>query len=138
MAYVSPEMKAKLAPRIKEICKRYGVKASLSVHNHSTLTLTVRQGSIDFIGNMNQVCGNDHYQVSRGFRPVTGGSLDVNPYWFHEHFDGKAKKFLEEIIPALKGPDYFDHSDIQTDYFHTSHYIAVKVGRWDRPYALEK
>jgi hypothetical protein len=116
MAYMSQEHKAKLAPTIKAICKKYGIKATLSVRNHSSLVLTVKQGNIDF--------GGDHVQV--------------NPYWYHEHFEGRAKKFLSEVIPAMYGPDYFDKSDAQTDYFHCSHYIGVNIGKWDQPYALEK
>ena len=49
MAYVSQELKAKLAPKIKAICKKYGVKASLAVRHHSTLVLNVKSGKIDFI-----------------------------------------------------------------------------------------
>jgi hypothetical protein len=51
MAYVSQDMKAKLAPTIKAICKKYGIKASIAVRHHSTLVLNVRQGSIKFIEN---------------------------------------------------------------------------------------
>jgi hypothetical protein len=116
MAYMSQEHKAKLAPTIKTICKKYNIKASLSVNNHSTLVLTVKQGDIDF--------GDDRIQV--------------NPYWYHEHFTGRAKDFLSEIVPAMYGPDYFDHSDAQTDYFHCSHYISVNIGKWNAPYALVK
>lgn len=116
MAYMSQEHKAKLAPTIKEICKKYNIKAFLSVHHHSTLVLTVKQGDIDF--------GGDRIQV--------------NPYWYHEHFTGRAKDFLSEVIPAMYGPDYFDHSDAQTDYFHCSHYIEVIIGKWNQPYALVK
>jgi len=138
MAYMSQEHKAKLAPTIKEICKQYGVKATLAVRNHSTLMLTVKQGSIDFIGNSNEVCGNDHFQVARGFKPNTSGYESVNPYHYDKHFSGPALDFLNEVIPAMYGPDYFDESDSQTDYFHCSHYIDVSIGRWNRPYALEK
>jgi hypothetical protein len=138
MAYMSQEHKAKLAPTIKAICKRYGIKATLSVRNHSTLMLTIKQGEIDFIGNSNQVCGNDHYQVARGFKPNTSGYESVNPYHYKSHFSGRALEFLKEVIPAMYGPDYFDHSDIQTDYFHCSHYIDVSIGRWNSPYALVK
>ena len=49
MAYVSQELKSKLSPQIKAICKKYGVKASLAVRNHSTLVLNVKSGKIDFI-----------------------------------------------------------------------------------------
>jgi hypothetical protein len=138
MAYMSQEHKAKLAPTIKAICKRYGIKATLAVRNHSTLMLTIKQGEIDFIGNSNQVCGNDHYQVARGFKPNTSGYESVNPYHYKSHFSGRALEFLQEVIPAMYGPDYFDHSDIQTDYFHCSHYIDVSIGRWNSPYALVK
>jgi hypothetical protein len=138
VAYFSQEHKAKLAPTIKAICKRYGIRATLAVRNHSTLMLTIKQGEIDFIGNSNQVCGNDHYQVARGFKPNTSGYESVNPYHYKSHFSGRALEFLQEVIPAMYGPDYFDHSDSQSDYFHCSHYIDVSIGRWNSPYALVK
>lgn len=127
MAYVSQELKAKLAPKIKEICKKYSVKATLSVRHHSTLCLNVKSGNIDFIGNFNKTCEP---------RFAAEGSIQVNTYWYHDHFDGVAKDFLAEIIPALKGDDYFDHSDIQTDYFCVSHYFDVNIGKWNKPYEL--
>ena len=138
MAYMSQEHKAKLAPTIRAICKRYGIRATLAVRNHSTLMLTIKQGEIDFIGNSNQVCGNDFYQVARGFKPNISGYESVNPYHYRSHFSGRALEFLQEVIPAMYGPDYFDHSDSQSDYFHCSHYIDVSIGRWNSPYALVK
>lgn len=137
MAYVSQELKQKLSPKIKSICKKYGVKASLAVRNHSTLVLNVKQGNIDFIGNFNSVCGKLPRHSNTPFRPAQD-HIDVNVFWFQDHFDGRALKFLQEVIPAMKGPDYFDDSDPQTDYFHCSHYYDVNIGRWDRPYALER
>ena len=134
MAYMSQEHKAKLAPTIKAICKKYGIKATLSVRNHSSLVLTVKQGNIDFVGNFNKVAGARHPDR---FNPASG-SIQVNTHWYHEHFDGRARKFLEEVIPAMKGPEFFDESDAMTDYFHCSHYIDVNIGKWDTPYALEK
>jgi hypothetical protein len=134
MAYVSQEMKAKLAPTIRAICKRYGIKASIAVRSHMTLVLNIRQGSIDFVGNFNRVASARHPDR---FNPATG-SIDVNTHWYHEHFDGVAKQFLDEMVAAMKGPEYFDHSDIQSDYFHRSHYIDINIGQWDKPYALEK
>lgn len=137
MAYVSQERKAKLAPAIKAVCKKYGIRASLAVRHHSTLVLNIKSGKIDFIDNCNQTCGRDHYQVSRGFQPIKDGYISVNPYHYKSHFSGRALKFLSEVIPLMNGPDYFDESDIQTDYFHCSHYIDVNIGRWDCPYALD-
>ena len=142
MAYFSQEHKAKIAPVIKSICKRYNVKATLAVRNHMTLALNIRQGEIDFVENFIETDS----QVAHGGK-MTQDQIDnirrncsvhVNPYWFHEHFSGQARAFLTEIIAAMKGPDYFDESDIQSDYFHTSHYIEVNIGRWNQPYALVK
>ena len=91
MAYMSQEHKAKLAPTIKAICKKYGIKASLAVRHHSSLVLNIKQGEIDFIGNFNAVMKRKEAQQ------VTSGNLDVNTYWYHEHFSGKAKAFLAEM-----------------------------------------
>ena len=49
MAYFNQERKAQKAPAIKAILKKYGVKGSLAVRNHSTFVLNVKSGSIDFI-----------------------------------------------------------------------------------------
>jgi hypothetical protein len=126
MAYMSQEHKARLAPTIRAICKRHGVKATLSVRHHSSLVLTVKQGSINFYSDFNGEGLNRNYHIQ------------VNPYHYGSHFTGRALAFLKEVVPAMYGPDYFDESDIQTDYFHCSHYVNVNIGRWDQPYALVK
>jgi hypothetical protein len=136
MAYMNQERKAQLAHGIKAICKKYDVKASLAVRNHSTLVLTIKQGSIDFIGNFNEVCAKIPRPEHLPFRPADK-SIDVNPYWYHEHFSGTALAFLKEIIPAMNAGNH-DRSDIQTDYFDVGWYIDVNIGRWDKPYALVK
>lgn len=135
MAYVSPSMKAERAPAIKAILKKYNVKGSLAVRNHMTLVLNIKSGSIDFIGNSNRVCGADHYQVSRGFKPNTSGYEQVNQYHFQNHYDGKAKNFLIEVLDAMNTGNH-DNSDIQTDYFDVGFYININIGAWDKPYTI--
>lgn len=135
MAYMSQENKAKIAPAIKAILKKYNVKASLSVRNHMTLALNVKSGSIDFIGNFNKTVEAQ----PGGFRNGTPaeGSLQVNPYWFQDHFDGVAKKFLKEVLEAMNDGNW-DKSDIQSDYFNVGWYVDVNIGKWDTPYVLVK
>jgi hypothetical protein len=101
-----------------------------------SIVLTLKSGAIDFIGNSNKVCGNDFYQVQRGFKPNTNGYDQVNPYWFQDHYDGVAKEFLTEAFKALKSADWYDKSDAMTDYFNTAYYVDVNVGKWDKPYEL--
>lgn len=125
MAYVSQELKAKLAPKIKAICKKYGVKASLAVRNHSTLVLNIKSGKIDFLGNY----ARDNEYAKKY------GHIDVNTYWYQDHFDGVARDFFSEVIPAMNAGNH-DRSDIQVDYFDVGWYIDVNVGQWNKPYEL--
>lgn len=113
MAYISQTEKAEIAPVVKSLLKKYGMKGSLSIRHHSTLVLTLTSGNINF-----------------------GDATDVNVYYINEHFKGKAKEFLTKMVSALKGKDWYDRSDIQTDYFDTKHYVNIKVGKWDKPYQL--
>ena len=134
MAYVDQAKKNKLAPKIKEICNKYHLKGSLSVRNKMVLVLTIKSGAIDFIDVYNRVVS----QRPGGFR---GGSpaknyLTINPYHYQETFDGAALMFCKEIVAAMKGPDYYDRSDIMTDYFDTSHYFDINIGTWDTPYLV--
>ena len=127
MAYVSQDLKAKLSPKIKAICKKYRIKASLAVRNHSTLVLNVKEGPIDFIGDY----GNtpEHWQDAAKF------GIQVNPYHYKTHFTGKSVKFLSEVIPAMNEGNH-DNSDIHTDYVDVGWYIDVNIGKWNKPYSL--
>jgi len=125
MAYMNQEKKATIAPQVKAILKKYNVKASLAVRNHSTLVLNVKQGPIDFINDF----GNSEDAAKFG--------IQVNPYWYQEHFVGKSREFLTEVITAMNVGNH-DRSDIQSDYFDVGWYVDVNIGQWNKPYALEK
>lgn len=131
---MSQERKAALAPAIKSICKKYGIKASLGVHHHSTLILNIKSGPIDFIKNCNEIA-SQHPRYNEQKYQEQKDYLQVNHYWYHEHFSGKAKKFLEEVISAMNVGNH-DNSDIQTDYFDVGWYISVNVGKWNKPYVI--
>jgi hypothetical protein len=118
MAYMNQAKKAAIAPKVKAILKKYGLKGSLAVDNYSTLVLNIRSGKIDF---QKDAVGEFHHQI--------------NHYWAHEHFSGKAKKFFSEVIPAMNNGNH-DNSDSMTDYFDVGWYVDINVGRWDRPYEV--
>jgi len=140
MAYMNQERKAKIATAIKPILAKYGVKGSLSVRNHSTICLTVKSGKIDFIENFINTDHNTWTGRKMEQRTIDSirksQSLDVNPYWFQEHFSGVAKDFLTEAFQALKAADWYDESDAQTDYFNTAYYVDLNIGKWNKPYLL--
>ena len=139
MAYMNQEKKSRIAPVVKSILKKYGVKGSLSVRNHSTLVLNIKSGPIDFIENYIQTDKDKSYSKYMSEDQIAyirkNKIIDVNPYWYHEHFSGKAKTFLKEILHAMNDGNH-DNSDIQTDYFDVGWYVDVNIGNWNKPYEL--
>ena len=121
MAYVSQADKKALAPAIKKVLSKYGMKGSISIRHHSTLVVTLQSGAIDF------------KDYSHG-----DGYIQVNTYHIDAHYSGKAKAFLNELLDAMKGPKYFNNDDAMTDYFHRSHYTDINVGKWNKPYFLQE
>ena len=118
MAYVSQDDKKALAPAIKAVLNRYGMKGSIRVRHHSTLVVTVKSGAIDF----------SDYMRGEAY-------IDVNPYWIDTHYSGIARDFLNELLAAMKGPNYFNNDDAMTDYFSRSHYTDITIGSaWNKPY----
>lgn len=137
MAYMNQDQKALIAPALKAILKKYNVKGTLAVRNHSTLVLNIKSGSIDFIDNYNTTVSKTSRYLAepQNFRKAED-SIDVNPYWYHEHFEGNALNFLKEVMHVMKGSEWYDNSDIQSDYFDTAYYIDINIGRWNKPYVV--
>jgi len=126
MAYVSQEMKKELAPQIKAVLKKYGMKGSIAVRHHSSLVCNIKSGKLDILGALpvGEYGPRDYVQV--------------NPYWIEENYDNaEVVAFLSELKEAMEGPNFFCHDDSMTDYFHRSHYIDINVGQFNKPYVLE-
>lgn len=136
MAYMSQEMKKALAPQIKAVLKKYAVKGSISVDNHSSIVVTLREGNLDFIGQAN--IDNAEYAARRGQRLYkVEGNYQVNTY-HPEGGDATINKFFRELIDAMNGKgssiSNHDNSDLMTDYFDVGWYLNINVGRWNKPY----
>ena len=136
MAYMNQERKAQLAPKIKAVLKKYGMKGTIGVRNHMTLVCNVTSGPLDVIGNMYELAmTKPHTFYARDNAPKPK-SIQVNPHWIDENYTGKVRDFVQELKDAMQGPDWYDRSDIQTDYFDTSWYVDINIGLWNKPYQL--
>jgi len=134
MAYMNQSKKAELAPAIKNVLKKYKMKASLAVRNHSTLVCNIKSGPIDIIGNMFDIVikqPDSHYNRDA----VKPTYIRVNEFWIQNHYTGNALKFLTELKDAMNVGNY-DRSDIQSDYFDVGFYLDINVGSWNNPYIL--
>lgn len=119
MAYVDQDTKAKLVASVKANLKKVlgddKLKVTFSVRNHSTIVATIVSGTIDFGATESQ----------------------VNHYWLHTNYSGKALKVLEAIRDGLKD-GHWDDSDSMTDYSSCAWYIGINIGKWNKQYSLEK
>ena len=129
MAYMNQEMKAKIVAAVKPVLKKYGVKGTFSVRNHSTIVLNVKSGKVDFI--------NDYGNTPEARKDAEKFGIQVNPYWFQEHFNGDAYFFLKEVFDGMKSAGWYNNSDAQIDYFDTAYYYDVNIGNWKQPYVVE-
>ena len=114
MAYMSQENKKLLAPTIKEVFKKYGVKATLGVRHHSALVANIKSSPIDF---------------NLGDRK----HITINEYRIKDNYLGVARDFLLELKAAMMIGNH-DNSDPMTDYFDVGWYISINIGQWDKPY----
>lgn len=142
MAYFSQEDKKKVAPKIKAVLKKYGLKGSIAVHNHSTLVVNIKQGSLDLCGVELKCRLNDPRYVRLHQNVEKPTHIQVNRYyaseWCRRVGEENIAKFYEELNEATMDADWFQESDIQTDYFRTAYFIDINVGRWNKPYIHTK
>ena len=134
MAWMNQERKAQLAPAIKAVFAKYGVKGSIGVRHHSSLVVTIKSGALDFIGEANRF--NQAYAERTGQRFYeVKGNYQANPYkGADEYSDPTIGAFFKELSAAMRGDLWYDNSDIMTDYFDTAYYLDINIGKWDKPY----
>lgn len=138
MAYMSQERKKEIAAELKQVLKGSGLKYTLGVHYHSTLVINIKSGPVDFLSNYNKtmleeqfvLLKNPHWQPADKY-------LQVNEFWYQEHFTGKAKQLLKKIIDAMNKGNH-NRSDISSDYFDVGWYLSVNIGSWKKPYQVVK
>lgn len=130
MAYVSQELKAKIATALKPLIPA-GWKTTLSVHNHSTIVLTVWSAPVDLLAEI-QRKQNARCEFEGRVPMSVGGCARVNEYYLDAQFD-KSLEIFKKIKDALN-IDNWDHSDSQADYFDVGWYVSIEIGRWNKPF----
>ena len=121
--------------RVRQLLKQEFPNLKFSVvKDGGRMSVSIMAGDIDFSDINDDVPRTKRYWERWGNpKPVFDGKLDINQY----HLDGYNPKYtplFEKIVSIMKGEDWFDHSDSQTDYFHTAYYIDLNIGKWNKPY----
>ena len=99
MAYISQQTKKELAPAIKSVLKKFGVKGTVAVDNHSSLVVNIKEGIFDFIGIANEKNKEIAEQRGTPYYP-NDGYIQVNTY--HTDTYGEASEFFSELVAAMK------------------------------------
>ena len=124
MAYISLQDKKDLAPGIKAVLKKYGMKGTISIRHHMTLAVTVQSGAIDL---------EPFFRKDKALVPSR--HIDVNVYHL-EWYSGTLRMILEDLVKAMIGTKWYDKSDAMVDYFDTAYYIDINLGKWDKDYVF--
>lgn len=129
MAFISQQDKKTLAPAIKAVFKKYGLKGTIGIKNNMTLCANVSAGRLDLIGAAAQVGDfrSSGYYQGNAYGATNEKYKDINIDIFN---------FYEDLKKAMRGALWFDKSDIMTDYFHTAYFMDINIGRWNKPYKL--
>jgi len=130
MAYMNQEKKRIIKAALDKVLKPRGIKYSLRVRDHMSITCTITAAPIDFIGNFNATTRQEFRRSGR----LPCDHLQVNLYWINDHFTGEAAQVLSEAAEALKAAGYYDNSNAQIDYFETAYYMHLDIGRYDKPF----
>lgn len=139
MAYITKAEIQEKRKQVNALCKLYGVSATVSGANSSSVTVTIRKGAIDFLGNhVDAVKALSHAEDRTENLAIIRqkqGYFECNPYFLDRQFSGIALGFLNELLAILK-IGYYDNSDIMTDYFNCAWYIHICIGTHEKPYLL--
>jgi hypothetical protein len=133
MAHMNQERKAKFAPRIKAILKKYGMKGSLSVRHSMCIVLKITSGELDIIGNYNAKALNGRNWNGYPLRQITDGYMEPRANLVNDYFTDKCLSFMKEVFEVLYDGNH-NNSDIMTDYYDVGWYVEIRIGEWDKPY----
>ena len=122
MAYMNQEKKKVIAAELKKVVPK-GWKWSLSVHNHSSITMTIKSAPIDLIGL--------HKNLAAGVK----GHVQLNEFYLDRAYEGELLETMQKIATALNTGNH-NRSDSQSDYFDVGFYTSLHLGRWDKDFVV--
>ena len=123
MAYISTVEISAIRVALKEKFGSRGFKFGVRNSNHMEAIVTVLGGPTDFSDILK---GNE--------------SIQINNYYMDTY--GQHESFFKEIETIIKtapakvngGREWYNNSDVQSDYFDRAYYYSMRVGAWDKPY----
>jgi len=122
MAYINKETSAKIRKALK--AEFPNITFSVRIQHQSSLDVAIMKSDINF---------SDYIQD--GEFSSDRDNRSVNHYHLDRVKNPQHREVFQKIIDIIKTEgEWFDKSDIMTDYFHTAFYFHLSVGTWCKPY----
>lgn len=115
MAYITKETAKKIREALKAEFK--DIKFSVSIEDRTALNICIMESPY---------FGADDY-------------TQVNQYYISENFPKEQADVLNKVNEIIKTVgEYYDKSDIMTDYFDVAFYYDISIGRWDKGHIVRE
>lgn len=124
MAYITTERVKLVRQKIKPILKKYGFTGTIRREHYSTVNLSVKSN-----GRLINEYATEKLYSRHAFQS-NWNSLTVDEQQRYFKFierESEINKIKSELEDALKLSDWYDNSDIMTDYFDVDYYTNVNV-----------
>lgn len=137
MAYMDQDKKAKIAAELKKVIPK-DWKYSLSVRHHCSIALTISAAPVDIIGELNEAHCKKSKRTQEPYRPINDGHVQLGSRIADDDFPAGSQIYpvLDAALQALKAAGWYDRSESQIDHFDTAYYFEIRIGRWNKPFAL--
>ncbi|MGL6229354.1 MAG: hypothetical protein ACRC3J_09135 [Culicoidibacterales bacterium] len=122
MAFVSKELKAKIATKLKTVVPKDWKYSLAVVDGKMTIQMTIASAPVDLINERKH--------------NVADGYFTVNQYRPEFDYTGDTLAVIKSILEVLN-LDNHNNSDVQSDYFDVGHYVDLRVGKYEKPFTVK-
>lgn len=130
MAYISAETTKKIRNALKKAFPN--LKLKVSKEHNMKLNVTIVAGDVDLHKVVPHFYQGEEITTRREV-------FSVNEYWLNGsgYTDEQIAVYTKMIEIIKTEGEWFDKSDIQSDYFHTAFYFGINVGEYGNPYFVK-
>ena len=137
MAYISTDDVKHIRNTLKKELPQY--KFSVVRDHHSSVSIALMKGP----------AFKDYEYFDRYANETKVGNLSdgehhqINQFHLEDFYGKENAEILDKIHVIAKtapakngGKEWYNNSDIMTDYFDIAYYVHINVGKWDKQYEI--
>jgi hypothetical protein len=139
MAYINAAQTKAIRKELKEKFPKHKFSVKIGAGNHSVSVSVVKGPAFQQEEERWNPYQNEFVAVD-----LNKSHTSINQYWLEDHYPNNAE-FFKEVLEIIKsapfnagvGDLWSTESDILTDFYHTTYFIDLRVGAWNKPFQIE-